>query len=178
MIYLKRFNEKLTDEQVESLKDFCDNCFAYLYDEGFNVSVTTKLITPDRDTQFALANTYLGNYKTNWDQYTGGTTPVRIYTIKLHARCFEFNQVSDSLLRFVDLLKRNNIQLFKGFAFKGLAYTYTTRTLDNIEEQLYKIPGMYHKHKHSTIFKKDQMTLTSIEIDLLEYDLSRSEIIN
>jgi len=185
MIYLKRFNEKLTDEQLESLKDFCDNCFAYLYDEGFNVSVTTKLINPDRDTQFALANTFTANYRTNWDEYTGRDTPVRIYTIKLYyahlknGSCFELNQVSDSLLRFVDLLERNNIQLFKGFRFKGLShYSYNARTLNNIEEELYKVPGMYHKHPHSTKYEKDQMTLTSIEIDLLEYDLSRSQIIN
>lgn len=179
MIYLKRFNEKLTEEQEESLKDLCDSCFAYLYDEGFNISITTKLITPDRDTQFALANTFTANYKTNWDRYTGGTTPVRVYTIKLYGSCFEFNQISDSLFRFVDLLERNNVQLFKGLVFKGLAqYTYNTRTLDNIEEELYKIPGMYHKHAHSTKYKKDQMTLTSISVDLLEYDLARAQIIN
>ena len=47
---------------------------------------------------------------------------------------------------------------------------------------------MYFKHSHSTKYEKEkkksellidyQMTLTSIEIDLLEYDLSRSQIIN
>ena len=117
--------------------------------------------------------------KTNWDEYIGSNTPIRIYTIKLYGSCFEFNQVSDSLLRFIDLLKRNNIQLFKGFIFKGLShYSYNVRTLNNIEEELYKIPGMYHKNSHSTKYEKDQMTLTSIEIDLLEYDLSKSQIIN
>jgi hypothetical protein len=179
MIYLKRFNEKLTDEQLESLKDFCDNCFAYLYDEGFNLSVTTKLITPDRDTQFALANTFTANYKTNWDEYTSRTTPVRIYTIKLYGSCFEFSQVKDSLIVFLTLLERNNVQVFRGFRFKGLShYSYNPRTLNGIEEELYKVPGMYHKHPHSTKYEKDQMTLTSIEIDLLEYDLSRAQIIN
>jgi hypothetical protein len=29
MIYLKKFNEKLTEEQEESLKDFCDSCFGW-----------------------------------------------------------------------------------------------------------------------------------------------------
>lgn len=179
MIYLKSFNERLSEDQLESLQDLCDSCFAYLYDEGFKTSITTKLITPDRDTQFALSNTFTANYKTNWDEYTGSVTPVRIYTIKLYGSCFELSQVSDSLLRFVDLLEINNVQLFKGFRFKGLShYSYNARTLNNIEEELYKIPGMYHKYAHSTKYEKDQMTLTSIEIDLLEYDLSRAEIIN
>ena len=187
MIYLKRFNEKLTDEQVESLKDFCDSCFVYLYDEGFETSITTKLEIPDRDIQFALSNTYTLNYKTNFDEYTGRTTPIRIYTIKLfnttrwsgRGISFEFSQVKDSLLVFLDLLERNNVQVFRGFRFKGLSqYSYNTRTLNGIEEELYKVPGMYHKHPHSTKYEKDQMTLTSIEIDLLEYDLSRAQIIN
>ena len=170
MIYLKKFNEKLTEEQEESLKDFCDSCFAYLYDEGFNTSITTSLRTVDRDIQFALSNTFTANYKTNWDRYTGSTTPVRVYTVKLYGPRFDFSQVKDSLIRFLDLLERNNVQLFKGITFKGLAhYTYNTRTLDNIEEELYKVRGMYNN---------DQMTLTSISIDLLEYDLSRAEIIN
>lgn len=177
--YLNVFNEKLSEDQLESLQDFCDSCFVYLYDEGFNTSIITKSETPDRDIQFALSNTFVANYKNNWDKYTGGTTPVRVYTIKLHGPSFEFSQVKDSLFRFLNLLERNNIQVFRGFRFKGLShYSYNARNLDNIDEELYKIPGMYHKHPHSIKYKKDQMTLTSIEIDLLEYDLSRSQIIS
>ena len=38
MKHLKRYNEDLQPHQVDELKEFCENCLAYLLDEGFSLS--------------------------------------------------------------------------------------------------------------------------------------------
>ena len=43
MKHLKRFNESLTDDEVEELKDFCESSLAYLLDdESYRLSVTEQ----------------------------------------------------------------------------------------------------------------------------------------
>ena len=39
MKHLKRFNESLTDDEVEELKDFCESSLAYLLDDGYYVYI-------------------------------------------------------------------------------------------------------------------------------------------
>lgn len=39
MKHLKRFNEGLTDDEVEELKDFCESSLAYLLDDGYDVYI-------------------------------------------------------------------------------------------------------------------------------------------
>ena len=37
MIYLRRFNEKLSDDFISELKEFCETHLAYLLDEDFSI---------------------------------------------------------------------------------------------------------------------------------------------
>lgn len=37
MRYLKKFNERLSNEELDELKEFCDGCLVYLLDEGFEL---------------------------------------------------------------------------------------------------------------------------------------------
>ena len=39
MKHLKRYNEGLTDDEVEELKDFCESSLAYLLDDGYDVYI-------------------------------------------------------------------------------------------------------------------------------------------
>ena len=39
MKHLKRFNESLTDNEVEELKDFCESSLVYLLDDGYDVYI-------------------------------------------------------------------------------------------------------------------------------------------
>ena len=39
MKHLKRFNESLTDDEVEELKEFCESSLAYLLDGGYEIDV-------------------------------------------------------------------------------------------------------------------------------------------
>lgn len=44
MKHLRKFFEEVNDQEYEELKDFCEMYLAYLTDEGWNISVTKKLI--------------------------------------------------------------------------------------------------------------------------------------
>jgi hypothetical protein len=37
MKHLRRFNEDLTKDEIQELKEFCESCLAYLLDEGFEI---------------------------------------------------------------------------------------------------------------------------------------------
>jgi hypothetical protein len=39
MKHLRRYNENLTDDEVEELKDFCESSLAYLLDDGYDVYI-------------------------------------------------------------------------------------------------------------------------------------------
>ena len=39
MKHLRRYNEGLTDDEVEELKDFCESSLAYLLDDGYDVYI-------------------------------------------------------------------------------------------------------------------------------------------
>jgi hypothetical protein len=42
MKHLKKFNEILKSDEIDELKDFCETSLAYLYDEGYNVSLSVR----------------------------------------------------------------------------------------------------------------------------------------
>lgn len=39
MKHLKRFNESLSEDDFNELKEFCESCLAYLLDEGLEIEV-------------------------------------------------------------------------------------------------------------------------------------------
>jgi hypothetical protein len=44
MKHLRKFNEGLSSNEFNELKEFSENCFAYLLDEDFSVFVTTSAV--------------------------------------------------------------------------------------------------------------------------------------
>jgi hypothetical protein len=47
MKHLKRFNEGFEPNEVEDLKDFCNNTLAYLLDDGFEVKFSKLEVEKD-----------------------------------------------------------------------------------------------------------------------------------
>ena len=83
MKHLKKFNESLEPNDVEELKDFCENCLAYLLDDGYNVSVTSR------------------------DQVKYPDKPYIIVSLGLlEPRKFYWNDVKDYYIPFLQMLQR------------------------------------------------------------------------
>ena len=87
MKYLKKFNEGLDDDGFEKLKDFCDNCLAYLIDDGF-------------------INSYSKIYKDGFD--TENDNPDWLISIRKPIKpfyeTFKWIDVKDHIIRFVYLI--------------------------------------------------------------------------
>ena len=71
MKHLKKFNESLQSDEVEELKDFCENSLAYLLDDVYKVSVSMmdKVKYPEKQhiiVSLGLMETW-GYQKFNWD---------------------------------------------------------------------------------------------------------------
>jgi hypothetical protein len=64
MKHLKPFNENI--DNTEELQDLCDSYFAYLYDEGFEVNITTGLLD-ERCIKIHKPNSSGPTYKFSWD---------------------------------------------------------------------------------------------------------------
>ena len=92
MKHLKKFNESLEPNDVEELKDFCENCLAYLLDDGYNVSVTSR------------------------DQVKYPDKPYIIVSLGLlEPRKFYWNDVKDYYIPFLQMLQRRyELQSFLG----------------------------------------------------------------
>ncbi len=83
MKHLKKFNESLEPVEVDELKDFCENCLAYLLDDGYNVSVSMR------------------------DQVKYPDKPYIIVSLGLlEPRKFYWNDVKDYYIPFLQMLQR------------------------------------------------------------------------
>lgn len=172
MKYLRRYNEALTADQQLALQDLCDAHFAYLYDEGFELAITERSRTADRHTQSILANTYLANSQKTFTTY--------IITLS-NRKSFQIEDVKDYFESFLDSLKRNNVNIY-GISVKGISsYSYGSNHADNLDfitnDQLVKIEGMTNINTPSR-GKEVRQLLTSVSVEVLEYDLARAQVIN
>lgn len=172
MKYLRRYNEALTKEQGLALQDLCDAHFAYLYDEGFELAITERRRTADRHIQSILSNTYLSNQPI----YT-------TYIITLsNKRSFQVEDVKDYFESFLDNLKRNNVNIY-GISVKGIShYSYGSNHADNLDfitnDELAKVSGMTMTINTPSRGKEVRQILTSVSVEVLEYDLARAQVIN
>ncbi len=172
MKYLRRYNEALTNEQELALHDLCDAHFAYLYDEGFEVDITKRTRTNDRHIQRILSNTYSGNQSA----YT-------TYIIRLSSRkSFQLEDVKDYFEGLLDSLKSNNVNIY-GISVKGISgYSYGSNYADNLDfitnKELAKVSGMTMTINTPSGGKQVRQILTSVSVEVLEYDLARAQVLN
>ena len=52
MKHLRKFNEGLSSNEFNELKEFCENCFAYLLDEGFELELVDRNGRESNDPSF------------------------------------------------------------------------------------------------------------------------------
>jgi hypothetical protein len=89
MKHLKKFNESLQPDEIDQLKEFCENSLAYLLDDGYDISISL------RDQVFSHI----------WSKY-----PDKPYIIVslglLEPRKFYWNDVKDYYIPFLQMLQR------------------------------------------------------------------------
>ena len=52
MKHLRKFNEGLSSNEFNELKEFCENCLAYLLDEGFELELVDRNGRESNDPSF------------------------------------------------------------------------------------------------------------------------------
>ena len=107
MKHLKMFNESLTPDEVDELKDFCETSLAYLLDDGYQVSVSVR----DK-VKYPFTNQYVTICKEK--QHTIVSLGLKG---KMGYRLFDWNDVKDYYIPFIQMLQRRyELQSFLGDA--------------------------------------------------------------
>ena len=123
MKHLRRFNESLTQDELQELKEFTESCLAYLLDEGFELDY----ISFDEST------------KCYWIDLYGSRDEEDL------SRNFSWKEVKDYYIPFVSLL-RNRYTIKDQVYFKVQTgrrfdeHTYINYTIDEIINDKITIP--------------------------------------
>ena len=120
MKYLRRFNEGLTDDEVEELKDFCESSLAYLLDDGFEVKFSkfskhnwNKNPIKKRDEYLNI--TLYGPIDTTYTKSRGLAS--YLYITDEGGRLFSWNEIKDYYIPFIMLLKNRHYIPYNKIAF-------------------------------------------------------------
>ena len=92
MKHLKRFNESLQPDEIDELKDFCENSLAYLLDDGYNVSLSMRDQLKYPDKPYIIVSL--------------GLLEAVAYAYGFEPRKFYWNDVKDYYIPFLQLLVR------------------------------------------------------------------------
>ena len=101
MKHLKRFNEGLSSNEFNELKEFSENCFAYLLDEGFELELVDRNGRESNDPSFDEDAEYFwvdlyGPVITQPDSY--GAVPVD--------SSYSWDQIKDYYIPFLKLVQK------------------------------------------------------------------------
>jgi hypothetical protein len=108
MKYIKPFNESLQPDEVNELKEFCETSLAYLYDEGYNVSLSVRDQVKYPDKQHIIVS--LGLPEENY-------VPLRPYA---GYQKFYWDDVKDYFIPFLQMLVRR----YELLPYRGDDYVY------------------------------------------------------
>lgn len=139
MKYLRRYNETLTaDQQLAALQDLCDAHFAYLYDDGYKVSVdefstaagdvTNIVIRPPkimRKSNRALKEEEVG---TSFGDFKDRLIPFVYMLLK------DYRLLTNEEMKIAYHLSENEVSM--GFASPNIPYPVLHRldSLDDLEQ--------------------------------------------
>jgi len=132
MKYIRPFNES-KENLVEDLQDFCDTSLAYLYDEGYNVSLSVRDQVKYPDKSHIIVS--LGLPEENY-------VPLRPYA---GYRKFHWDDVKDYYIPFLQMLVRR----YELLPYRGDDYVYFNGEMGfdyfSIDEVINdKVSGMNH----------------------------------
>jgi hypothetical protein len=112
MKHLKRFNEGFEPNEVEDLKDFCNNTLAYLLDDGFEVKFSKLEVEKDE----YLNITLYGPIDTTYIKSRGLASYLYI-TGEGDRRLFSWSEIKDYYIPFIMLLKNRHYIPYNKIAF-------------------------------------------------------------
>ena len=90
MKHLKRYNESLTTDEVEKLKDFCETSLAYLLDDGYDISISLRDQVKYPGKNHVIISFGKESFENTWSDY----------------ELFDWNDVKDYFIPFLQLLVR------------------------------------------------------------------------
>lgn len=108
MKHLRKFNEGLSSNEFDELKEFSENCFAYLLDEGFELELVDRYgrepndPSYDEDTEYFWVDLY-GPSITQPDEY--GAVP--------KDRSYSWDQIKDYYIPFLKLINARYVFFFE-----------------------------------------------------------------
>lgn len=114
MKHLRKFNEGLSSNEFNELKEFCENCFAYLLDEGFELELVDRYGREpndpsfDEDTEYFWIDLY-GPFITRPDEY--GAVP--------NDRSYSWDQIKDYYIPFLKLINSRYVLVDHERSYKG-----------------------------------------------------------
>jgi hypothetical protein len=98
MKHLRRFNESLSSNEYDELKEFCENCLAYLLDEGFELELVDRYGRESNDSSYEIDSDY------SWIDLYGPWGEPDVHGEQTKAS-FSWNEVKDYYIPFIQLLK-------------------------------------------------------------------------
>jgi hypothetical protein len=126
---LKRFNENLSDNEINDLKDLCDAHFAYLYDEGYIVNVENKVDEFGHDGRVKIPYTHIDFRKGNESSDAFTWSDIKDYFIP-----FAENLYSEYPLAVITFRKKESNQFILGWVYKE--YHIEDIVADTIKQDL------------------------------------------
>jgi hypothetical protein len=116
MKHIKKFNEAVTVDKLQEVKDFCEGYLVYLLDEGFEVNVFDALFNRNYARRMGrnLPNTIDSNIPSEC-------------LIRISGKVFKWNEVKDTMLPFLQMLDRTYTIKHNKVAFRyspGLRYAW------------------------------------------------------
>ena len=95
MKHLRRFNEKLSDDFISELKEFCETHLAYLLDEDFSIGYRILNNSGRNDIHIPSIEIVIRSTKTNTDSYPGAIRKLMP---------FSWEEVSNHIIPFIYFL--------------------------------------------------------------------------
>ncbi len=106
MKHLRKFNEGLSSNEYEELKEFCESCLAYLLDEGFELELVDKYGRDSNDPSYEIDSDYF------WIDLYG---PVE----DNYGVSYNWDQIKDYYIPFLKLVKARYILVDDERSHKG-----------------------------------------------------------
>ena len=112
MKHLKRFNEGLSSNEFSELKEFSENCFAYLLDEGFEVKFSDRLGNDEDDSSFLVDSDYF------WVDLYGSQDDESNWNLFRDSINYSWDEVKDYYIPFIKLINNKYKLVSKIIYFK------------------------------------------------------------
>jgi hypothetical protein len=111
---VRRFNEGLSSNEFDELKDFSESCLAYLLDEGFELELVDRYGRDSNDPSYEIDSDYF------WiDLYGPFITQPDMYGAVPNDRSYSWNQIKDYYIPFLQLLKARYVLVDDERSYKG-----------------------------------------------------------